>query len=46
METTAEETSLDGTPPGSYMGGQMESMTKGTSKGWRRIGDGGRKSNQ
>ena len=39
-ENTVGEDSLDNTPPGDYMDGQMESMTNSTSRGWKEIGDG------
>ena len=38
-ENTVGEGSLDGTPPGDYMDGQMESMTNSTGRGWKEIGD-------
>ena len=39
---TGEEDSLDGTPPGDYLDGRMESMIANTGKGWKGIGEGGR----
>ena len=42
IKTTGEENSLDGTPPGDCLDGQMESMTISTGKGWREIGDSGK----
>ena len=42
-ENTVGEDSLDSTLPGDYMDGQMESMTNSTGRGWKEIGDGGRR---
>ena len=42
-ENIVGESSLDSTPPGNYMDGQMESMTNSTARGWKEIGDGGRR---
>jgi len=42
-ENTVEKNSLDGIPLGDYIDGQMESMTNSTGRGWREIGDGGKR---
>ena len=42
-ENTIGEDSLDDIPPENYMDGQMESTTNSTGKGWRGIGDDGRR---
>ena len=42
-ENTVGENSLDGIPPGDYMDGQIESTTNSTGRGWREIGDGGKR---
>jgi len=39
--TTTEEGSLDGTPPGDYLGGQMESTAGSTGRDWKGTGDDG-----
>jgi len=44
-ENTVGEDSLDNTLPGDYMDGQMESTTNSTGRGWKEIGDDGRKRN-
>jgi len=36
------EDSLDGTPPGDYLDGQMESMIANIGRDWRGTGSGGR----
>jgi len=36
-----EEGSLDGTPPGDYLDGQMGSMINSTGRGWKETGGDG-----
>jgi len=40
-KTTGEEDSLDGTLPGDYLDGQMESTIGSTGRGWKEIGGNG-----
>jgi len=42
-ENTVGEDSLDDTLPEDYMDGQMESTTNSTSRGWKEIGDDGKR---
>ena len=45
-ENTVGEDSLDDTLLEDYMDGQMESMTNSTGRGWKEIGDSGRRDRQ